>query len=137
MGYAPASQRQHLTKVTGIDGYWSTFEGAEVSADTNKVYDGGSLTPSVLTAPSETDDVKVSRPYKPEEHGNLVADLMRRVGRWRTTVSRQDTDADLIPIGKPLVFADALLTGVKLPDGDASSSDAAMLELTFTVSAIA
>lgn len=129
----PASQRQHLTKVTGWPGYWANVEGGEITADTTKVYDGGSLKPAVMSGPADTSDVKVSRLWRPDVDGVQARKWAQQVGKLRTTVSRQDTDADLIPIGSPTVYADALLIGLKRPDGDAASSDAAVLELTFAV----
>ena len=40
-----AAQRQFLVKVGKIPGYFATKSGGNVSADVNKVYDGGSLKP--------------------------------------------------------------------------------------------
>lgn len=128
-----SSQRQFLVKVAGIEGYFMTKSGGNISADTNKVYDGGSLDPEVISSPAEADDVTVSRGYDPYRDGPILSQLRKSVGRLRATVSVTPTDADLAAIGDPVVYSDALLTGVNEPEYDASSGDAATFELTFAV----
>ncbi|WP_288797844.1 hypothetical protein [uncultured Arsenicicoccus sp.] len=130
---APASQRQHRTEVTGWPGYWATREGGEVEAETAKVWDGGSLKPSTLTGPAETGNVTVSTPYRPGRHGALASKYAKLVGRWRTTIKVYDTDPDLVAVGQPIVYADALLVRLKRPEGDAASSDSGVIELEFAV----
>lgn len=129
-----ASQRQMLVKVSNIAGYWASKSGGEVSADTSKAWDGGSLRPEVLSAPAEHGNITVSRPYRPAVHANLRKTLAARVGRWRTTLSVQDTDADLHRIGRPVTYPNALLVRVTAPEHDAASGDAATWELEFAVS---
>lgn len=130
---APAAQRQQLVKVSGFEGYFATKSGGDVEAETSKVWDGGKLTPDVLSSPSETGNVTVTRPYRPALHKPELDRLAKQVGRYRTTVSVQDTDADLIPIGKPTTYAGALLVALRRPEHDASSSDAGTFELEFAV----
>lgn len=128
-----AAQRQFLVGVEGVTGYFATKTGGETSADTTDVYDGGSPTPEKLAAPATTANVTVSRPWDPERDGPVVARLASQVGRWRTTVSVQPTDADLIPVGSPTVYANALLVRVQDPEADAASGDAATIELEFAI----
>lgn len=130
---APASQRQQLVEVAGFDGYFASKSGGEVSAETSKVWDGGKLSPDVMSSPAETDNVTVSRPYRPGIHGPKLSQLAKLVGRFRTTVSVWDTDPDLGPIGTPVVYADALLVKLTRPEHDASSSDPGVFELEFAV----
>jgi hypothetical protein len=129
-----ASQRQALVRVSGVTGYWSTKTGGETSADTSTAWDGGSLTPEVLSSPATTANIVVSRPYRPAIHQSIRKSLAGKVGRWRTTVSVQDVDADLHPIGRPVTYADALLVRVTAPEHDAGSGDTSMWELEFAVS---
>lgn len=133
----PASQRQHLTTVDGVAGYWASRTGGEVTAETSEVWDGGALRPSQLSAPASTDNIVVGRPYYPDKHQRARRDLSRRVGRLRTTITVQDTDADLVPIGTPDVYPGALLVRCTPPEGDASSSDAGMWEMEFAVTGLA
>lgn len=132
-----AAQRQFLVSVEGIGEFMAQKGGGDVSAGVTKVYDGGSLTPDVLAAPAETSDLTVGRGYKPSRDNDVIRRLRPQVSRWRTTITVQDTDADLIPVGRPTVYPQALLVGVSSPDHDAGSGDAARFELTFAVSSAA
>lgn len=129
-----AAQRQHLTSVKGIEGYWARKTGGDKSGDTTKVWDGGAKVPDVLGQPPETSDVVLVRPYKPERDGPLAKRLRLQVNKWRTTVTVQDTDPDLVPIGDPTVYSDALLKAVGEPERNAASGDTGELTLTFAVS---
>jgi hypothetical protein len=129
-----SSQRQMLVRVSGVDGYWANKSGGESTADTSKAWDGGSLLPEVLSAPAERGNITVSRPYRPAIHQSTRKALAKKVGRWRTTLSVQDTDVDLNPIGRPTTYPDALLVRVSAPDHDAGSGDTAVWELEFAIS---
>lgn len=133
-----SANRQFLVKVEGIDGYFATKSGGEVTADSNKVWDGGSLVPDVLTSPAEVGDVTCSRPYDRSRDQPVLDRLILQVGIWRTTVSVTPTDGSLnvMPGTKPRVYSNAALTGVREVEPDASSGDASDLELTFSVGAI-
>lgn len=125
------AQRQYLVKVSGIEGYFATFSGGNVTADTNKVYDGGNPVPEVLAGPAEADNITVGRPYDTNRDADIVATLRRQVGLFAATVSVQPTDRNYNAIGKPRVYPDALLVGLTEPDYDATSGDAATIELEF------
>ncbi len=129
----PASQRQHRTKVHGIEDLWASKSGGETSGETTMVWDGGKKRPIILSAPASTGNIVVGRPYYPHRDGVIVRELRKLTMRRRFTLSVQDTDADLVPIGRPLVHSDALLVRVSPPDRDAASSDGATYELEFAV----
>lgn len=132
-----AAKRQFLVKVDGIDGYWAQKTGAEIKSNSNKVYDGGSLVAEVIAAPAVVDDVVVARPYDPLRDQSVINQLKQRVGQWVTTVSISPTEADLtIANVAGDTYPNALLTAIKPPEADASSGDAAELELTFTVGSV-
>lgn len=132
-----AAARQNLVTVAGLPGFWATKTGGATEADTTQAWNGGSLVPEVLASPSTTSNVVVTRPYKPIRDGQVKRLLRGRVGSWRTTVSVQDTDADLTPIGTPDVYANALLVALRPPDFDAGSGDPQTMELEFAVSTTA
>lgn len=132
-----AAQRQFLISVAGVAGTFANKSGGEVSGDSTKVWDGGSLTPELLSSPSEVANVTVSRPFDPARDWPILHRLRSQVNRWRTSVSITPTDADLIPNGNAVVYANALLTRVAFPDVDASSGDPATFELEFIVGSIA
>ena len=130
---AKSAQRQFLIKVAGIDGYFASKSGGDISSDTNKVYDGGSDTPDVLAGPAEADNVTVSRSYDLQRDGAVLKRLRKLVGRWETTLSVTATDRDLVAIAEPQVYPNALLVGLTEPETDASSGDAAEYELEFAI----
>lgn len=133
-----AAQRQFLNKVDGIEGFFAQKTGGEVTSDANKVWDGGSLQPEIVAAPAEADDVVLTRPFDPEKHQDLLTRLLSQVGQWYTTVTITPTTSDLRAARvKPRVYPNALLIGVREPESDASSGDAADFELTFAVGAVA
>lgn len=132
-----AAQRQFVVTVDGIDTPFAQKSGAEVTSDATKVYDGGSVTPDVIAAPPEVGDLTLTRPYDPLRDQELLTTLITRVGQWRTTVSVQPTEGDMRAARvKPRVYPGALLIGVREPEVDASSGDAADYELTFAVGGI-
>lgn len=131
-----SAQREFLVKVAGLDGYFMTKSGGNLSSDTNKVYDGGNTVPEVIAAPAEVENVTVSRAYDKQRDPRLLTDLRRRVGKWTTTISVTPTDADLVPIEDPTVYSNALLVGLNEPEADASGGDAATYELEFAVASV-
>lgn len=132
---AKASQRQFLVSVSGIGGYFATKTGGEVSSDSSKVWDGGSLQPDLLSAPAEADNITVGRPYDPLRDAPVIAALKRVVGRSRHTVVVVPTDEDLVAVAKPTTYSRALLVRVGEPEADAASGDAASYELEFAIGA--
>lgn len=133
-----ASQRQQRITVPGFAGHFATKSGGRVEADTSKVYDGGQLRPEVMAGTPNTTNITVTKPYRPAVHAAQLEELARRgVGSHRVTLIVQDTDADLVAIGRPRTYPDALLVGLDWPEGDAASSDAATFELEFAVPGLA
>lgn len=128
----PNAQREFLVTVSGIEGYWARKEGGATTADATKAWDGGSLRPSVLTAPAETDDVTLTRPFRVERDAAVVARLKRIVGRSAHTITVVPTDRDLVPAGPPEVYT-GVLRSVTGPPVDASSGDASTVELVFAI----
>ena len=128
-----AAQRQFLVTVSGVEGTFMTKTGGDVSASATKVYDGGSLNPEVLASPAEASDLTVTRGFDPVRDPIILADLRQRVGRFRSTVSVTPTDQDLIAIGDPVVYPDALLIGLSDPEANAASGDLAVMSLTFSI----
>lgn len=128
-----ATQRQRLISVDGIPDYWATIKGGGPKAKGELAWNGGDLIAEALGAASEFENVVVSRPYDPVRDGAIIRQLVPINGQWRTTVTDQDTDPYLVPLGTPRVYPAALLLEVTVPEGDAASGDGSMLELTFMV----
>lgn len=127
-----SSQRMFLVKVGGIDGYFQTKSGGDISAEATRVYDGGSSVPDILAAPKEIDEVTVSRAYDRFRDDDLLRQLRRVVGEWSTDVSVTATDEKLVAYGKPVTYVNALLTGLTEIEPDSSSGEPTAFELTFT-----
>lgn len=135
---AKSALRQALVKVHGIDGYFATKTGSEQDSATSEAWDGGDTQPDTLTGPAIPSNLVVSRPYDPQRDASVVRRLRRLVGQWTTTVTVQDTDAQLIPLPvPPEVFPKAKLVHLTPPETDAASGEAKRYELTFAISNIA
>jgi hypothetical protein len=132
-----AAQRQFLVTVDGIATPFAQKSGGEVTADATKVWDGGSTKPDVIAAPAEVGDLTLTRPYDPLRDQEVLNHLIGVVGQWRTTISIQPAESNLVAARvKARVYPEALLIGVREPEVDASSGDAADYELTFAVGGI-
>lgn len=132
---AKAAQRQFLVKVHGVQGLFMTKTGGNVTSSSTKVYDGGSVTPDVIASPAEADNITVGRAFDRTRDGATVHKLRRQVGRWATTVTVTPTDRDLVAVGNPVVYPEALLVGFNEMDANAGSGDPAMWELVFAIGA--
>lgn len=129
-----SSARQFLVKVEGVNGFFATKTGGNVTSDSTKAYDGGSLIPDLITAPPTAENVTVTRNYDPDRDDDIMRQLLTLVGSWETTVSVTPTDADLVAVAPPRVYSNARLVGVQEPEVDANSGDPAMFGLEFAIS---
>jgi len=134
---AKQAQRQQLIKVDGIEGYFSAKQGGDQSSATSKVWDGGSLVAEIMSAPPEIANITVSRAYDWDRDGSMLANLRTKIGDWETKISVTYTDRNLVPVGNPTIYANALLTSIKEPDYAASSAEASTFSLEFAVPAVA
>ena len=133
-----SSQRQFLWNVDGIAAPFAQKTGGEVTSHAPKVWDGGALTADVIASPPQGGDATLTRPFDPERDGPILDRLLSLVGNWRTTISGQALTGDMRAARtKPRVYPNALLIGVREPEHDASSGEAADYELTFAVPSIA
>lgn len=114
---------------------FSKKTGGEKQSNTAKWYDGGATTPDVLASSPETTDVVLTNAYDPDVDGQLLQTAKAQVGILRTTISIVPLLGDMtrVPSGRPDVYTNALLKGVKLAEVDANSGDPATYELTFAV----
>jgi hypothetical protein len=131
------SQRHFLVYVNGIPGPFATQEGGETEAAVTKVWDGGKKKPDLLSEPPDTSNLVMGRPYSPDEHQPIIDRLRPLAGQWRTTVTKQPTDPDFTPIGKPITYPNSLLVRMSEPELDASSGEAARWEVEFATSGAA
>lgn len=141
-----AAQRQFLVTMTPvaapdgklgptISGYFANKSGGEMEATISKVFDGGSLTPSVLPGVATVGDLTISRPYDPTVDQTQLAQLRQYVGRLYYNISVQPTDVDFNVLGTPDVYF-GILSKVTPPTVNAGSSDAAVVEYVFSISTV-
>ena len=137
---APSAKTQRLVTVAawGTD-YWAKAEGGEISGDATEVWDGGAEQPDYIGGRAMTSNLTVTKPYRPGRDAARLREMARQVMKLRTTVTLQDTDADLIGgvYGPPDVYANCLLVRVKMPEAEAGSSDVDEIELEFATSGLA
>ncbi|AYQ99242.1 tail tube protein [Brevibacterium phage Cantare] len=132
-----SSARMFLVGVGGIKGNFMTKSGGEITADANKVYDGGKLTPEVLAGPAEIGNITVTRAYDAKIDQAIINTMRKNVGIWETSISVTPTDRTLKAIGKATTYSQCLLVGLTEPEYDASSGDAVTYELEFAVGSVA
>lgn len=125
------SQRQYVVTIDRIEGKFMTKSGGSVSADSTKIYNGGEKTPSIITGISEVENITVGRAFDTTRDRAMLTTLRTQVGRFTTTIKVQETDADYVAVGSPVVYADAVLVGITEPEYDSGSGDPAMVELEF------
>lgn len=130
-----SAQRQFLITVAGVAGTFAGFRGGETTSDVTRDFDGGSLTPDILTGPATTADIRVSRGWRRDRDIDVVKKLRPRVGRFRTSVTVQPLDEDLVPAGTPDVYT-AILVGLTPTEADANSGNVSRLELVFAVESV-
>jgi hypothetical protein len=155
---AKVSQRQVLASISPPTGSalpsWTGFlfaqvSGGEITANVEKIYEGGKLRPTIICAPSEVGDITLTAHYDADAtttttdsvttitgiEGKINA-LRPQVGRAIYDVSIQAYDCDLqSPVnGTGRLYKDALLVGLTEPDGDSSSGAPATFSFTFAVS---
>lgn len=145
------AQRQFLVTVQGVrpfrdlPGYFAAKTGGNVSADTTKVWDGGSLTADVVSAPADVENITLTRPFDTTRRDprqlmggdHMILDYLRdKVGVYECSISVVVTDRMLravIPGARPTVYPSCLLTTLNEPEFDASSGDPTSLSLEFTI----
>lgn len=127
---------QFLVTVEGIDGYFMTLEGGNITSQSNKMYDGGATIPSVVTNRPLVDDITVTRGYEPLRDEDIMTELRQLVGVFTTTLSKAPTDRNLVVIGRPIVYPNAVLTGFNERNADANGTDASVWGLVFTVPSV-
>jgi hypothetical protein len=127
---------------------WGDFKfpqvsGGEITASVEKVYDGGSIFPSLLCAPAEIGDITLTAYYDDsaddaltDTKDNIAAKvnaLRQKVGRVFYDIDIAVYDCDIKTKGGDRQYTDALLVALSEPDGDASSGAPAMFSMTFSV----
>jgi len=144
---AKVSQRQVVANITPVPvvgcptgptftGKFAQISGGEITASVEKVYDGGSLFPEVLSAPPEIGDITVTRHYDVERDGPSLKLVRKMVGQTHYNIVIEDLNCDLVVYGTERVYANALLVGLSEPEGDSSSGAPATFSMTVSISGV-
>lgn len=130
------AQHQGIVSVEALPGYWVEKTGGDVSADPTMVWDVGSegAFQESLSGRPTAENVVTARPFDLDRDLPELKALRRQVGKLRTTIKVQYTDANGYPVGEPTVYADALLVTMTEPPINVASTDASTLTLTWAVS---
>lgn len=131
-----AAARQFLVIVAALgDRTFTEKTGGEKKAEVTKWRDGGAVSSDNIYAPPETSNVTLKNAYDPDVDAQMLSNLLNQIGVLTTTLSQVPLRGDMSRVAgvKPWVYTGATLTGVKIPDTNANSGDAATYELEFAV----
>lgn len=131
-----AAERQFLVTVAALGARTFTEQtGGEKKAEVTKWRDGGAISSDNIFSPPETSDVVLKNGYDPDVDGAMLSNLLGQIGVLSTTITKVPLFGDMSRIAgvKPFVYTGAVLSGVKIPDVNANSGEAATYELTFAV----
>jgi hypothetical protein len=113
-------------------GVWDTVSGGEIDSEESKYRPGG-MGPEISLGGSKTiGNLTVGRYLDTARDWPLIKWLASRAGKGRGTIGITPLSADGASLGAPLVYGGTLKT-VTRPDIDSTGTDAAILELEFTV----
>lgn len=131
-----AAARQFLVTVAALGARTFTEQtGGEKKSEVTKWRDGGAISSDNIFSPPETSDVTLKNAYDPDVDGAMLSNLLGQVGVLSTTITKVPLFGDMSRIAgvKPFVYTGAVLAGVKIPDVNANSGEAATYELIFAV----
>jgi hypothetical protein len=119
--------------VDGVDlGTFDKLTGGDVDSTETTYNLGGMGSRVALGGSVDPQNVVVSVLYDLTRIHSVVHWLIQRVGKAQATISKQPLDVDGNAFGQPITYP-ARLKHVTPPEVDSESSDAALLELEFTV----
>lgn len=101
-------------------GLFDQSTGGMGDSEEKKYREGGEVDESVLASAKTRENVKVERLFKTERDGPIFARLDNSRGK-AMIVTKQPCDADLNPVGKPLIYR-GKVKSVTGPDTDSSDS---------------
>jgi hypothetical protein len=117
------------------------ISGGEITASVEKIYEGGSKSPTVLCAPFEIGDITLTAHY--DDGLTETASLAKKLQTMRTLVGRgyydinvKVYDCDIGVPGTDRVYKNSLLVGLTEPDGDSSSGAPATFAFTFAIQSV-
>lgn len=120
-------------KIAGTDyGVFDKFEGGAVEAEDVRYRPGGMASQKSLGGPRATENVTISRLYEAERDHLQVHTLLGLVGKAEGVITKQMLDRDGNAFDDPIVYTGTLIRCTP-PNADSESSDAALIELEFSI----
>ena len=113
-------------------GPFDSLSGGEVDSEEAKYNPGGMVGEISLGGRRTIGNLTVGRYYDWARDHPLMAFLYDRAGKGRGSIGAQPLDVNGTPRGNPLTYEGTLKT-VTRPDIDSTGTDAAVLELEFTI----
>ena len=127
-----STKHQFLVTVSGVKGYWDEMTGGAGTGTPIRHRNGGSLKEEIIGTPPTYSDIVVTRGFSPA-YRDAYVNLAKNINKTRHTVTKQPTDPDLVPVGKPITYPSCLLVGVTFPDSDSNAvGDRSTVQLTFS-----
>jgi hypothetical protein len=117
-------------------GTWDTFSGGEADSEESKYRPGGMDEEISLGGRRTIGNVTVARYYDILRDHPLVKWLYSNTGKLRGGAARVPMNMQGVLAGEAQYFG-GTLKRVSVPDTDSMGSDAAMLELEFTIDVVA
>lgn len=118
----------------GALGTFATRTGGKADSEETKHKPGGMLPEQAWGGAPTTDNVVLTRQFVRERDAALRAGLLAARGKARVKISDQLLDPDGNGFAAPTVWT-GILKSFDMPDADANSNDAAMLELEVSTDA--
>jgi hypothetical protein len=132
---------ESLSRVTasvdgiGPLGQFATRTGGNADSEEAKHSDGGGLPERALGGRPTTENVTITREFRPDRDLPLRNRLLAARGRRHMVVTDQPLDADYNAIGSPTVWT-GIVKSVNMPDSDSMSNDPAMVEIEMSTDAV-
>lgn len=120
--------------VDGDDyGVWDSLEGGDVATESTTYRAGGMAAAEPLVGTPVTNEITITRGYRPDRDMDAEQRLLSRVGRW-CIVGRQVLDEyGIAPTSGGLLVYDGIISRIDTPKHDSMGNAVTRLSVTVTV----
>lgn len=132
----PTRQDTFIVRVTlngSSLGVWDKKTGGALDSDEVKYYPGGMVPPISLGGKRTTDNVTLQRNYDRKDDHDKINALFAAAGKGKVSIAQKPMDQDGKEYGRSIVY-NGTLKRVQIPDVDAESTAAALVEIEVTIS---
>ena len=124
----------HIAVANVFLGAWDQFSGGAVNSEEAKYRPAGYDQEISLGGRRTFDNVTAAR-YWDDWVSSIYSWLQRAVGKQRGVIVRYPFTADWVQIGRPQTYG-GTLQRVEAPEVDSMGSDAALIEIEFTIDSV-